>query len=329
MRSKILATLLATTSAVALVACGGGGSSTAAASPSTTISGAVVKGPVLGALVTVTNALTGAVLGTTRTLAGGAYSLTVPFAGDVVVAVSGGNYTDESTLVLTLLTETMKTVINADGGDVTGIVTPLSTMAFNNAFPSSATSPKTAAEFKKQALALATQFQLTEAELATLPIVTGAMNPHGKVLAALSKYMQLNNVALPSLINDTFNPAKFVTVADAFTAAYNAANPGTTVTYALTGNTASIAGTGIGGGSGNCGVKAAGTLSVKGFAVPLSMDICFTGIALGSCSNSNAVLSQALGNALGKQPGLAGAANLAYSFAATCSANPSITLKLV
>ena len=324
MLSKILATLLATSSAVALLACGGGGSSTTTATPSTTITGAVVKGPVLDALVTVTNALTGAVLGTTRTLAGGAYSLTIPFTGDVVVQVSGGNYIDEATLALTVLAGPLKIVINANGGEVTGIVTPLSTMAFASAFPS-ASSVVTAAEFKKKAIALAAQFQLTEADLATLPQVSGTMNPHGKVLAALSKYMQLNNVALPTLINDTFNTAQSGAVASAFTAAYNAANPSTTVTYAFTGNTASIAGTGIGGGSGNCSVNVAGTLSAKGFAVPLSMEICFTGIALGSCSAGNSVLSQALGN----QQGLAGAANLTYSFASTCSANPSITLKLV
>ena len=326
MRSQILAILLATASAVALLACGGGGSS------STTISGAVVKGPVLGALVTVTNALTGAVLGTTTTGDGGAYSLTIPFTGDVLVEVSGGDYTDETTKVSTPLTLPLKMVLNANGGHVTGIVTPLSTMAFNNAFPS-ATSPKTSIEFDKQALALAAQFQLTATDLVTLPIVTGSMNDHGKVLAALSKYMQLNSVTLPALINDTFNPAKFATVADAFTAAYNAANPSTTVTYAFTGNTTSIANTGLGGGKGSCGVNVAGTLSVKGLSLPLSMEICFTGIALGSCPDSNAVVSKALGNALNNalsnQPGMSGAANLAYSFASTCSANPSITLKLV
>lgn len=330
MRSKILTTLLATSCAVALMACGGGGSSTPTATPSTTISGAVVKGPVLGALVTVTNALTGDVLGTTHTLLGGAYSLTIPFAGDVLIAVSGGEYTDESTLVLTTLLETMKMVIKADGGDATAIVTPLSTMAFNNAFPSNTTSPKTAAEFQKQALALAVQFQLTEADLATLPIVSGTkMNDHGKVLAALSTYMDMNKVPLSTLINDTFNPAKFATVADAFTAAYNAANPSTTVTYAFTGNTASIANTGLGGGSGICGVNVAGTLSASGFPIPLSMELCFTGIALGSCTNNNTVLSNALNNAISHQPGLSSAASMAYSFAPTCSANPSITLKLI
>ena len=324
MRSKILTTLLATASAVALMACGGGGSSAPAATPSTTISGAVVKGPVLDALVTVTNALTGVVLGTTRTLPGGAYSLTIPFTGDVVIQVSGGSYLDEATLAMTVLAGPLKIVINANGGEVTGIVTPLSTMAFNNAFPT-ASSPVTAAEFKKKATALAAQFQLTEADLATLPIVTGSTNSHGKVLAALSKYMQLNSVTLPTLIGATFNTAQSGAVASAFTAAYNAANPGSPLTYAFTGNTASIAGTGLGGGTGSCGVNVTGTVSVSGYTAPLSMEICFTGIALGSCAANNPVLAQALNS----QQGLAKANNLAYSYAPTCSSNPSITLKLV
>src|SRR5512137_68899 len=100
MRLKHLAALAASSLVVLLAACGNNDDTPATVptplpAATTTISGAAVKGPVSGAIVTVKNAATGAVLGTTTTAVGGAYSLGVPFTGDVVVEVNGGSYTDE------------------------------------------------------------------------------------------------------------------------------------------------------------------------------------------------------------------------------------------
>ena len=83
MRTKIVVTTTAVALAALVAACGGGGSSTP--TPSTTISGSAVKGPVSNATVTVKDAANGAVLGTTTTGAGGAYTVSIPFTGDVVV----------------------------------------------------------------------------------------------------------------------------------------------------------------------------------------------------------------------------------------------------
>lgn len=330
MRAPILVTLTATSAAVMLMACGGSDSSVAtstttpaAASPATTIAGSAVKGPISGATVTVKNASTGAVLGTTTTVAGGSYSLSVPYVGDVVVEVTGGRYVDEATNVSTALAAPLKMVLNANGGNVTGIVTPLTTMAYTYAFPVSSTAV-TAAAFNTQASSLASQFQLSATDLASVPVVTGTTNAYGKVLAGMSKYMQAEGVTLPALVNSTFTSAQWGTFSGTFSNAYKAANPGSNVTYTFTGNTATITGTGVGGGTGSCGVNVAGTITVSGFTVPLNLDYCFTGIAAGSCTSGNSTLSQALNG----QQGLVGAANLAYQYSATCVANPAITLKL-
>jgi hypothetical protein len=335
MRSKILPALATATTAALLVACGGGSSGTASTvtTPSlttpvvtsTTISGSAVKGPVTGATVTVKNASTGAVLGTTTTAAGGAYTLSVPFTGDVVVEVNGGTYTDEATNASTPLTTPLKVVVNANGGSVTGVVTPLTTMAYTYAFGTTTT--PTAAAFNTTATSLATQFQLSGVNLATtVPVVTGSMDAYGKALVGLSKYLQLNNVTLPTLVNSTFNTAQWGTFSGAYTTAYKTAIPGSTVTFSFDGNVITATGTGAGGGTGTCGVNLAGVVTVAGITVPLNLDYCFTGVAAGSCSTTNGAISQALTAQQASLP--AGFANLKYTTSATCVANPAVTLKL-
>ncbi len=318
MRSKVLAALAATALALVVAACGGGGSLTAPAAPvSTTISGSAVKGPVSGATVTVKNAATGAVLGTTTTGTGGAYSLGVAFSGDVVVEVNGGSYTDESTGASTPLTTPMKVVLNANGGNVTGIVTPLTTMAFTSAFGAGGT--PTATGFNTVAAALATQFKLTGVNLATtLPAVTGATNDYGKTLAAVSKYLQLNSVNLSALLSTAFTNAQWTTFSGTFATAYNAANPGSAISYSFDGSTLTVAGTGAGGGSGTCGVTASGIA----VGMPINFSYCVTGIAGGSCTAGNTSLSSALSGVA--TPGV----SLTYTYSAVCAAGATtIALK--
>ena len=85
-----------------------------------------------------------------------------------------------------------------------------------------------------------------------------------------------------------------------------------------------MTGTGVGGGTGSCGVHVQGTITAAGVSVPLNLDYCITGIAAGSCGSGNASLSQALSG----QSGMAGAANLSYSYSSTCVANPMATIAL-
>ncbi len=323
MRSKTLAALAATALAVILAACGGGSGTTTPATPvTTTISGSAVKGPVSGATVTVKNAATGAVLGTTTTGAGGAYSLGVEFTGDVVVEVSGGTYTDEATGASTVLATPLRVVLNANGGNVTGIVTPLTTMAYTHAFQGSTTVTKSA--FDTRAQALASQFGLPDVNLATtLPQVTGTTNAYGEALRALSRYMADNGKTLATVTNAVFTNAGDLST---FNTLYNdaLAKSGSSMRVNFTANGFNISGTGAGGGTGTCGVNVQGTITTGGYTVPLDLNYCISGIAAGSCTSGNASLSQALSG----QQGMVGAANLAYTYAAACAAGAfTITLQ--
>jgi hypothetical protein len=150
MHLKNITTLTAISAALVLVACGGGSDTVvppAATTPTTTtpttptptptiIKGTAVKGPVTDAIVTVKKASDGTVLATTKTGAGGAYTVNVDYIGDVVIEISGGKYTDEATQKITDLAAPLKAVLTTNGGTVDGIVTPVTTMAFTAAFPS-------------------------------------------------------------------------------------------------------------------------------------------------------------------------------------------------
>jgi hypothetical protein len=313
MRSKFLGVLALSATAAFLVACGGGGGGSTATT-TTTISGSAVKGPVSGATVTVRNASTGAVIGTTTTGAGGLYSIDITFTGDVVIEVSGGTYTDEATGLPTSLSTPLRVVLNANGGAVTGIATPLTTMAYTYAVGSGTS--VTASAFNTAATTLANQFQLTGVNLATTtPVVSGSLNGYGRVLSAISRYLQLNSATLQSVVGTTFNTTQWANFSVAFTNAYAAANPGSNISFSFDGGAFTIGGTGAGGGSGTCGVQAQGTVIANNISVPISFNYCVSGIAAGSCSSGSSTLSQALGG----QQGLSGATNLTYTVSPTCA----------
>jgi hypothetical protein len=323
MRSKTLAAVAATALALILAACGGGSGTVTPATPvTTTISGSAVKGPVSGATVTVKNAATGAVLGTTTTGPGGAYTLDVQFTGDVIVEVSGGTYTDEATGASTALATPLRVVLNANGGNVTGIVTPLTTMAYTQAFQGG--TAVTTSAFDARAQSLASQFGLSGVNLATtLPQVTGTTNAYGDSLRALSRYMADNGKTLATVTNAVFANAGDLST---FNTLYNdaLARSGSSMRVTFTANGFNISGSGAGGGTGTCGVNVQGTITANGFTVPLDLNYCIAGIAAGSCTRGNASLSQALNS----QQGVVGAANLAYTYAAACAAGAfTITLQ--
>jgi hypothetical protein len=296
--------------------------STPTTGTSTTISGAAVKGPVINGTVTIRNAATGAVLATTTTNASGSYSASVPFTGDVVVEVNGGTYTDESTNATTTLGTPMKVVLAANGGSVTGVVTPLTTMAYTNAF--SAGSAVTSSAFNTAATSLANRFQLTGVNLATtVPNVSvNTTDAYGRTLRAVSRYLQQNNTTLQALVAAPMTNAQLLTFSTSFSAAYNGIN-GTNITFKFDEGGVTLGGTGSGGGMGTCGVNVKGNVSASGFNVPISFDYCITGIAEGSCSAGNSALNQAVTG----QGGVSGGVNLAYTYSATCAAG-AIQIKL-
>ncbi len=291
---------------------------------SATVSGSVVKGPVAGSTVTVKNAATGATVGTGQTAANGTYSVTVPFVGDAIVEVTGGSYTDETTGLATTLATPLRTVVRLSGGTVTGVVTPLTTLAFTNAFGASS-SGVTSSAFDTKAAALATQFQLSNVNLATtLPLVTGSdINAYGRVLRGVSQYLRNQNVTLQTLVTGQLTSAAQSAFSANFTSAYQTANTGRTETFSFDGTAFNIGGTGVGGGSGTCGVNITGTVSSGGISVPLNIDYCINGIAAASCSASNMSLSQGVAGA----GGVNGAANLVYTYTPSCKAG-AITLNL-
>lgn len=306
---------------MALAGCGGGGGSDAPAAPppapaATTVSGAVVKGPVSSATVTIKNAATGAVLATGATDANGVYSISVPVtSGDLIVEVTGGSYLDEATGTQKALAGALRSVVTATGGNVNGVVTPLTSLAYSYAFGSAA-SGVSAAAFNTRASSLATQFQLNGVNLAaTTPVVSGGVNAYGQVLRGLSQYLLSQNMTLPTFTSTTFTAAQWQAFGPTFTSAYRAANPGSTISFNFDGSGVSIGGTGAGGGSGTCGVNVTGTVAAGPVTVPLNINYCVSGIAGGSCGAGNASLSQLLSG----QGGVAGAANLNYTYSATCA----------
>ncbi len=316
MRTVVHFALLSIPAAALLVACGSSDDAPTPVAPvvtTTTVSGSAVKGPVNGATVRAKKA-DGTVCGTATTNAQGTYSLETTCTGDLIIEVTGGTYTDEATSQSRSLDTPLRVVIAANGGTVTGIATPLTTMAYTYAFSSGA--PVTQAAFNTQAQNLATQFGLSGVNLATtLPVVTGTTNAYGDSLRALSRYMADNNRTLSTITNAVFANAGDLT---AFNTLYNNAliAVGSPVRVNFTATGFNISGTGAGGGSGTCGVNVQGTVTANGFSVPLNVNYCVTGIAAGSCGNGNSSLSQALSG----QQGIVGAANLQYSYSASCAA---------
>lgn len=317
-----------------LVACGGSdsGSSTNNTStptptptptPTTTVSGSVVKGPVTGAAINVRAASDGRLLATTTTGAGGTYTVNVAYVGDVIVEASGGSYVDEATGATLPLGTTMRVVVPATGSAVTGVITPLTTLAYSNAFPSPG-STVSAAAFQQATSQVAAQFQMPQVNLIVGQPVLGAnADAYGRVLTGISRYLQQNNATLQSLVTQTLGSAEWSQVMLKFNTAYHSVYPNSPITFSANGSTINVGGTGAGGGSGTCGVNVQGTIGVNGIILPLNLNYCVTGIAAGSCTSGNSALSQALAT----QQGVVGAANLNYSYSAAC-AGGAITINL-
>jgi hypothetical protein len=213
--SPSLSVLLA---ALALSACGGGDDGVTTppvagnpppATVSTTVTGAVVKGPVAAAQVcgyTVAANARGTALGSCTTSdASGNYSLTVPAgSGPLWVEATGGTYTDETTNASTSLPagSALRAIVTANGGSVTSMLTPLTTLALNAAAASAgSTGTLDTAAFSAAAAALISSFKLP-ADLnisTTLPAFGSGINSYGTALTAISK-MVANGQTLAAIL---------------------------------------------------------------------------------------------------------------------------------
>lgn len=334
-----LATLAAALAAAGLVAaCGGSDSpttTTATATPAatvTTVSGAVVKGPVTGSNVCAYKAAAGGkgdLIKCTTSATGGNYTMDLDYVGDVVIEAAGGSYTDEATNTTKTLSDPLQVVLSSQGGATTGMVTPLTSVAYS--LSKNLSGGVSSSNFNSAASTVVTQFQLgTGVNLATTaPVVGASANAYGKALNGVSKYVA-NGGTLTSFVTWS-NPAG---IQGSYSTAYNAANGGSvsfnfssttgtgstvtgtgTISGAGTG-TLVVGGTGAGGGTATCAVAVSGSATVQGFTVPISTKVCVRGLQTAAeCSSGNASISQALAG----QSGLSGAVNLNYTYSNDCT----------
>ena len=210
--------VLGTMCSLALTACGGSDDADVAAPPAvqppvavvtTTITGAVVKGPVAAASVcgyaVAANGRGASLGGCVTTDSSGRYSLTVPVSsGAVWVEATGGTYTDEVTGLLTSLPagSALRSLVTASGGTVATMLTPLTNLALNAAAATAgAGGTLNGAAFSTAELALRSSFNLpADLDLrTTAPTFGGGINSYGTALTAISR-MVANGLTLQALL---------------------------------------------------------------------------------------------------------------------------------
>ena len=179
---------------------------------STTVTGAVVKGPVNGAQVcayTVAGNGRGAALGPCTTSdALGNYSFAVPAGtGPLWVEATGGTYTDEATGAAATLPvgSTLRSIVTANAGTVTTMLTPLTTLALNAAAATVGTGGTlNAAAFSAAAAQLLSTFNLpaTLNITGTAPTYGSGINPYGTALTTISR-MVANGTTLAAILAAT------------------------------------------------------------------------------------------------------------------------------
>lgn len=297
-----------------LVACGGGSSST----PTTTVTGSVVKGPVNGATVCAYKATStgkGDSIKCVTSNSTGGYTMDLEHVGDVIIEATGGNYTDEATGVTKSLSDPLQVVLNTQGGAATGMVTPLTTVAYSLA--KNMTGGISSGNFATAATSVASQFQLGTVNItATAPVVSGSTNAYGQVLRAVSQFVANGN-SLGTLLSFS-SPT---TLQAALSSAFQTIN-GTPVTFSFSSGSAAPAPTtppAQGSPSAqSCGITVSGSGSVtaQGFTVPFNLPatrICVTNVPAASCTAGNTGL-QSLASAAATP---AGSYSLTYNYSYT------------
>lgn len=189
------------------------------AAASTTLSGAVVKGPVAGAQVcayTVVGSARGTALGScTTTDASGNYSFAVPLgSGALWLEASGGSYTDEATGASTSLPAgaPLLGLATATGTTATSMLTPLTTLSLNAARNNvGASGTLDASSYAAAATQLLAAFNLpsTLNISTTLPAFGAGINSYGTALTVVSQ-MVANGLPLATLLA-TAQPATLAT----------------------------------------------------------------------------------------------------------------------
>lgn len=289
-------------------ACGGGSSS----APTTTVSGSVVKGPVNGAAICaykVTAGGKGDQIKCSTTGSTGSYTMDLDYQGDVILEATGGSYTDEATGVTKSLTDPMQVVLSSQGGAATGMVTPLTSVAYSLA--RGMTGGASSTNFGSAASSVASQFQLSSVNIATtLPAVTGSTNAYGQILRAVSQFTANGNTlasfqsfATPAQIQAAFSSAYATINGSSLTFTFTGTTTPSTGTGTTTGpvtvpGTGTTPGTGTGSGgssTGSCGitVSGSGTVVASGFTVPFTLPatkVCVTNVPASSCTAGNAQL---------------------------------------
>ena len=181
---------------------------------STTVTGAVVKGPVSGAQVCAYRVVAngrGAALGSCTTSdTAGNYSFAVPAGtGPLWVEATGGSYTDEATGVTATLPagSPLRSIITANAGTVDTMLTPLTTLALNAAAAAVGTGGTLdAAAFSAAAALLLSNLNLpaTLNITGTLPTFGSGGNSYGTALTVISQ-MVANGTTLAAILA-TSNP---------------------------------------------------------------------------------------------------------------------------
>lgn len=204
--------VLTAVAAMLLAGCGGGSSVDGMGAATTlsaqgTVSGNVVKGPVSGATIkafAISGGAMGAPISSAVTDAHGAFSMSMAgYAGPVMLQMSGGIFTDESTgLPMAMGAGDVMTAVLpevAAGANVTGVaVTPLTAMA--QAMAQRMSGGLTDANIATANTAVGNYFMVHDILLHTQPInplvpgsaagATQDMMNYGMTLAAMSQYAQ-------------------------------------------------------------------------------------------------------------------------------------------
>jgi hypothetical protein len=190
----------------------------------TTLSGQVVKGPVGGSTVCA-YAVSGGVKSTSTVVPcvtsdpiTGNYSLgNISYTGDMIVEATGGSYKDEATGATVTLSAPLKTMVVAQGGATTGMITPLTTIAL------STTPNLSSSAFGQAAATVAAQAGLSAVNILTTAPTYGAngttaTNAYAAMLGAISQYQRTSGGTLASALAAWTTPANQA----AFQAALNA-----------------------------------------------------------------------------------------------------------
>lgn len=165
-----------------IVSCGGGGSgSSTPAATSYTISGNVVKGPIIGASVTFfalnADGSKGTQLGTTTTDANGNYNVNLtpapstPFLAEAL----GGTYVDEATGATTTLLATDKINAALPAGTTNATVTPLTHIAASRALALAASGTAIATAVDSSNNGVASQYGLADIVTVLPPAANNAI----------------------------------------------------------------------------------------------------------------------------------------------------------